>query len=234
MKKRISLLLICALVLSVCLPVFVGAQKDVESTISLPAALVLGHTYDLQIPDGTLAVNGKSCEGTFVAEGSEVSLSYADESGNSIGEYTLSVVDTGNSADHCAYFYDQSGAVAKVENENNIALSFAKDSAVAFLTKLDSQDLAMYFSIDESKMQFKTMKLTLTSAENAQVKLTFQVNVAGKTLSLGNQTVELADLNDIVQLRYKDSTQKLMPQSFWSVKRTTTGKPLKASAAVCT
>lgn len=210
MKKRISLLLVCALALTCCLSIFAGAQKDVESAISLPAALILGHTYDLQIQEGTLALNGEPCDGTFVAAGSQAVLTYADPSGNKIAEYTLPVVDTKDAADHCAYFYDQSGAVAKVENENNIALSFAKDSTVAFLTKLDSQDLAMYFSIDENKMQFETMKLTLTSAENAQVKLTFLVNIAEKTLSLGNQKVELADLNDIVQLRYKDSSQKLM------------------------
>ncbi len=210
MKNKFSLLLACLLVFSLCLPSMVRAEKDITSTISLPAALIKGHSYDLQIPEVSLRVGGESCDGAFVAEGSAVELAYADASGSTIAEYTIPVVNTNDSTDHCAYFYDQSGAVTKVENENDIALSFAEDSSVAFLTKLNAQDLAMYFSIVEEEIQFETLKFTLTSAENAQVKLTFTVDTAAKTISLGSQKAELEDLNDIVQLRYKDSGQKLM------------------------
>ena len=210
MKKKVFRLLICLLALSLCLPALAGAQKDVAKSISVPAALILGHSYDLQIPDGSLLVNGARCDGTFVAEGSQMTLAYTDDTGNEIAAYTLAVTDTKDSADHCAYFYGLSGAVTKTENENSIALSFREDSAVAFLTKQNSQDLAMYFSIAEDAMGFETLKFTLTSAQDAQVKLTFTVDIAEKTVSLGNQKAELEDLNDIVQLRYKDSGQKLM------------------------
>ena len=211
MKKSVfQRLLICLLVISMCLPILVGAEKEAASSISLPAALIQGHSYDLQIPDGSLSVNGEGCNGTFVAEGSAAQLVYTDKSGNEIAQYTLPVVDTKGSADHCAYFYNLSGAATKTENENNIALSFSKDSTVAFLTKLDSQDLAMYFSIAEDKMNFETVKFTLTSAKDALVKLTFTVNTADKTVSQGKQSAQLEDINDIVQLRYKDVAQKLM------------------------
>lgn len=210
MKKKISLLLICLLALSFCLPILAGAQNDVAKTISLPAALIQGHSYDLQFPETNLLVGGESCEGVFVAEGSTVELVYTDASGSTVAEYILPVVDTNGAVDHCAYFYDLAGAATKTENENNIALSFSGDSVLAFLTKQNAQDLAMYFSIAEDMMQFETLKFTLTSAENAQVKLTFTVDTGKKTVSLGSQVAEIEDLNDIVQLRYKDSGKKLM------------------------
>ena len=210
MKKRVSLLLACLLVLTLCLTAMVGAEKDVVNIISLPAALIKGHSYDLQIADASLSVNGESCEGTFVAEGTQAVIAYTDGEGSAIASYTLPVVDTKDSADHCAYFYDPSGAVSKVENENNIALSFSQDSTVSFLTKLNPEDLAMYFTAVEGKTNFESVSFTMTDAQNATVKVTFTVDTAAKTVSQGSQKAELEDLNDIVQLRYKDASQKLM------------------------
>ena len=209
MKKHISLLLVFLLALCFCLPAMVGAEKDVTNSISLPPALIKGHSYDLQIADCQLFVNGQP-DGIFVARGDQMEIAYTDNAGNSIASYILPVVDTRDSADHCAYFYNVSGAAAKAENENNISLSFSKDSTVAFLSQLNAQDLAMYFSVPEGKLQFQTLKLTLISTENAQLKLTFTVDTAAKTVSLGRQSAQLKDLHDIVQLRYKDSAQKLM------------------------
>ena len=210
MKKKCSLLLACLLVLTLCLPAIVGADKDVVNTISLPAALIKGHSYDLQIADGKLSINGERCEGVFVAEGTQAVIAYTDGEGSAIASYTLPVIDTNNSADHCAYFYDPTGAVSKAENENNIALSFSKDSSVSFLTKLNPEDMAMYFSAVEGKTHFDSVSFTLTDAENATVKLTFTVDTAAKTVSLGEEKAELEDLYDVVQLRYKDASQKLM------------------------
>jgi len=210
MKKSFSLLLACLLIFGLCLPSVVRAEKDVEKTISLPAALMKGHTYDLQIADGKLSVNGESCEGTFVAEGAQAVLAYTDGKGNAIASYTLPVIDTKESADHCAYFYDPSGAVAKAENENDITLSFSKDCTVFFLTKLNPEDLAMYFAVVEEKGNFDEVHFTLTDAENATRSLTFTVNMAAKTVYMGNEKAQLEDLFDIVQLRYKDASRKLM------------------------
>ncbi len=208
MKKRIAFSLACLLVFSLCF--MVGAQKDVESSISLPAALVKGHSYDLQIADAKLTVNGESCDGSFVAEGTQAVIAYTDGEGSAIASYTLPVIDTNNSADHCAYFYDPAGAVSKAENENNIALSFSKDCQVSFLTKLNPEDLAMYFALVEGSADFEAVSFTLTDAGNAAVSLTFTVDTAAKTVSQGKQKAELEKLYDIVQLRYKDASQKLM------------------------
>lgn len=210
MKKKFSLLLACLLVLALCLPAMVGADKDVVNTISLPAALIKGHSYNLQIADASLTVNGESCEGTFVADGTQAVIAYTDGEGSALASYTLPVIDTKNSTDHCAYFYDPSGTVSKAENENNIALSFSKDSKVSFLTKLNPEDLAMYFAAVEDKANFDSVSFTLTDATNATVSLTFTVDTAAKTVSQGNQKAELKDLYDVIQLRYKDAAQKLM------------------------
>lgn len=210
MKKKVSLLLACMVVLALCLPAMVVAEKDVVNTISLPAALIKGHSYDLQIADAKLSVNGESCEAAFVADGTQAVIAYTDGEGSAIASYTLPVIDTQNSTDHCAYFYDPSGAVSKAENENNIALSFSKDSSVSFLTKQNPQDLAMYFAGVEGKTNYDTVSFTLTDATNATVSLTFTVDTAAKTVCFGNQKAELEELYDVVQLRYKDASQKLM------------------------
>lgn len=210
MKKKVSFLVACLILIGLCLPAMVGADKDIVNTISLPAALIKGHSYDLQIADATLTVNGESCDSTFVAEGTKVQLAYLGESGSTIAEYTLPVVDTKDSADHCAYFYDLSGAVSKAENENNIALSFSKDSQVAFLTELNPEDLALYMACVEDKTNFDTVSFTLKDAENAAVSLTFTVDTAKNTVAQGRNKAELTDIYDIVQLRYKDGSQKLM------------------------
>lgn len=210
MKKKFSLLLACLLMFSFCLPSMVRAEKDVENTISLPAALIKGHTYDLQIADGKLNVNGESCESTFVAEGTQAVIAYTDAEGNAIASYTLPVIDSKDSADHCAYFYDPSGAVAKVENENDITLSFSKDCTVSFLSKLNPEDLAMYFAVVEEKGNFDEVRFTLTDAEDASRSLTFTVNMAAQTVYLGNDKAQLEDLYDVVQLRYKNASKRLM------------------------
>ena len=210
MKKKVSLLLACLLVLALCLPALVGAEKDVASTISLPAALIKGHSYDLQIADAKLSINGESCEAAFVADGSQAVIAYADAEGNAIASYTLPVIDTRDSADHCAYFYDPSGAVSKAENENNIALSFSKDSSVSFLTIQNPQDLAMYFAGVEGKTEYDTVSFTLTDAADRTVSLTFTVDTAAKTVSFGKQKAQLEELYDVVQLRYKNAAQKLI------------------------
>lgn len=210
MKKKIACFLVCLLISSLCLSVFVGAQKNPADSISLPAALISGHTYDLRQMDLKLAVNGQSCEASFTAEGPQAVLSYTDGEGNEVASYTLPVVDTKNAADHCAYFYDRTGTITKAENENNIALSFSKDGEIAWLSQLNAQDLAMYVSFAEGKTNFEKLHLTLTDAADATVKLTFTVDMQEQTVSQGRTTEKLEKLGESLQLRYKDGARKIM------------------------
>lgn len=210
MKKYVSLILVCLLLAAICLPAAVNADKDIAKSISLPAALLKGHTYDLQITDASLTVNGAGCDTTFVADGNQVELVYADKDGNTIATYTLPVVDTNNSADHCAYFYDPAGTVSMTENENDITLSFNTDSSVSFLSKLNPEDLAMYLLCVEGQANFEKAEIVLTDANDATVSLTFVLDLASKAVSQGKNTAQLKNLFDIVQLRYKDTTKKLM------------------------
>ena len=116
MKKKISIILVCLLVASFCV-MAVAAQKDAQSVISLPKALVKGHSYELQFPEMSLTVNGQAVTESFVADGTEAVLAYTDSTGAEIGSYTLPVVDTNGSLNRCAYFYDETGKRVRTKKE---------------------------------------------------------------------------------------------------------------------
>lgn len=207
MKKKICLILACAMVLGLC--IVAGAENDLANTISLPKALILGHTYDMQFAQAQLSVNGQACQGSFVAEGSQMVLDYTAGEGQPVVSYTLPVVDTQNSTDHCSYLFDAAGKTAKAENENDITLSFSGDASVAYLTKLSAEDVAIYFSCVEGATNYESVSFTLTDAANAMVSLTFTVDMEAKTVAQGDQKAELESLDDVIQLRYKSSGSKL-------------------------
>ena len=198
MKKKISVILVCLLVASLCLTA-VGAQKDAQSIISLPKALVKGHSYQLQFPDMSLTVNGQAVTDSFVADGSEATLVYTDSTGTQIGSYTLPVVDTNGSLNHCAYFYDETGKVTVKENKDDISLSFSEDAEISFINLLSADEFAIQMS--EQTTNFGTITLKLTDETNQNVSLTFVIDVAGKTVSVNDQQ---AALGDNLRLKYRD------------------------------
>lgn len=198
MKKRISFALVCLLILSFCL-MAVGADKNAADSISLPAALVKGHTYGLQFADLSLTVNGQAVADSFVADGTEATLVYTDASGAVAGTYTLPVIDTNNSLDHCAYFYDPSGKVTVAENKDDIALSFSQDSEISFINLLSADEFFIQFS--EQTTNFEIVTLKLTDETNKNVSLTFEMRVADKTVTINDQT---APLGDNLRLKYRD------------------------------
>ena len=198
MKKKISVILVCLLVASLCLTA-VGAQKDVQSIISLPKALVKGHSYQLQFPEMSLTVNGQAVTESFVAEGTEATLVYTDSTGTQIGSYTLPVVDTNGSSNHCAYFYDETGKVTVKENKDDISLSFSEDTEISFINLLSADEFAIQFS--EQTTKFEAITLKLTDEKDKNVSLTFVMDVAQKTVSVNGQQ---APLGDNLRLKYRD------------------------------
>lgn len=213
MKKRISLILACLIVLSLSATVIADNAKstaELAETISLPAALVKGDTYELSVPEtdsGALnvTVNGEAYTGSFVAEGSEAVITFGE-----VGTYTLPVIDTQGSADQAAYFYDPSGSISGAKNENDLTLSFSKDAETSFIKKLSSEDLGVYLSMDEATANYEKLNIKLTDGKDATVSLTFVLDVAAKTVSLGNVSAQLEDWGDSLKLRYKNGSAKLM------------------------
>lgn len=199
MKKKIILSLVCLLIASLCLSVFVGAQKNPADSISLPAALISGHTYDLQFPEMSLTVNGQAVTEGFVAEGTEAALVYTDSTGTQIGSYTLPVVDTNGSLNHCAYFYDETGKVTVKENKDDISLSFTQDAEISFINLLSADEFAIQFS--EQTTNYGTITLTLTDEKDKNISLTFVIDVAERTVSVNGQQ---APLGDNLRLKYRD------------------------------
>ena len=168
MKKKIILSLVCLLIASLCLSVFVGAQKNPADSISLPAALISGHTYDLQQPDLQLTVNGESCNEPIailgeVGAATQMELRYADSEGNEVAAYTLPVVDTNGSLNRCAYFYDQTGKVTVKENKDDISLSFSQDAEISFINLLSADEFAIQFTEQTTNYEAITLKLTATA-----------------------------------------------------------------------
>ena len=203
MKKRISFAIVCLLALSLCF-MAVGADKNAADSISLPAALVKGHSYSLQFSDLSLTVNGQAVTESFVADGTEVTLVYTDGSGAVAGTYTLPVIDTNNSADHCAYFYDPSGKVTVTENKDDIALSFSKDAEISFVNLLSSAEFALQFS--EQTTNFEIVNIKLTDETNKNVSLTMKIYVADKTVQVGGERVSLGDN---LRLKYKNISRSV-------------------------
>ena len=198
MKKKISIILVCLLVASFCV-MAVAAQKDAQSVISLPKALVKGHSYELQFPEMSLSVNGQAVTESFVADGTEAVLAYTDSTGAEIGSYTLPVVDTNGSLNHCAYFYDETGKVTVKENKDDISLSFSQDAEISFINLLSADEFAIQFS--EQTTNFEEITLKLTDEKNKNVSLTFVINVAEKTVTADGQE---ASLGDNLRLKYRD------------------------------
>ena len=198
MKKKISVILVCLLMASLCLTA-VGAQKDVQSIISLPKALVKGHSYQLQFPEISLTVNGQAVKENFVAEGTEATLVYTDNTGTQIGTYTLPVVDTNGSLNHCAYFYDETGKVTVKENKDDISLSFSEDAEISFINLLSADEFAIQFS--EQTTNYEAITLKLTDEKDKNVSLTFVIDVASKTVSVNGQE---APLGDNLRLKYRN------------------------------
>lgn len=204
MKKKIILSLVCLLIASLCLSVFVGAQKNPADSISLPAALISGHTYDLQQPDLQLTVNGESCNEPIailgeVGAATQMELRYADSEGNEVAAYTLPVVDTNGSLNRCAYFYDQTGKVTVKENKDDISLSFSQDAEISFINLLSADEFAIQFT--EQTTNYEAITLKLTDEKDKSNSLTFVIDVAEKTVNVNGQE---ASLGDNLRLKYRD------------------------------
>lgn len=218
MKKRICLLLACLIVLSLSVTVIAdNAQTTAElaQSISLPAALVQGDSYILPVPQSeggevSVTVNGEAYAAPFVAEGAVAEIEYAAADGTSIAKYSLPVINTNHSEDQTAYFYDPAGSISAVKNENDVTLSFSKDAQVSFIKKLNSEDLALYLSLTEADCSFQKASVKLTDSADARVSLTFTVDMAAKTVKCGTVSAELGEMDDVLKLRYKNASGKLM------------------------
>ena len=209
MMKKLSFTLACLLVLSLCLCLGAGAQNDAAQSISLPAALIQGHTYDLRFPGMSLIVNGTPCEGSFAAEGDRAELVYTGTDGSEVGSYILPVIDTKNSADHCAYFYDATGAISVKENVNDITLSLSKDSQISFIGTLPADNFGINMVISKEASQYEALILKLTDTADAQNSLSFRIDLAAGAVTLGKEAYRPHKMPTTYQLRYKNTVQQL-------------------------
>jgi len=206
MKKRLSLALACLLVLALVFSVSAGKEAAMlAEAVSLPAALVKGHTYTLpQTIDGeqvNITVNGQTYTAPFKAEGESVVLGYTTADGDAIGSYTLPVVDTKGASDHCAYFY---GNISVQENQNDISLSTEQDAQGSFVKKLNSENFGINMTFPEGAVNYKTLTVTLTDANNGSNCVTIRIDPNAMTIQANGESVKLKELGNPMQLRYKN------------------------------
>ena len=124
---------------------------------------------------------------------------YTDSTGAQIGSYTLPVVDTNGSLNHCAYFYDETGKVTVKENKDDISLSFSQNAEISFIKLLSADEFAIQFS--EQTTNYGAISLTLTDEKDKNISLTFVIDVAERTVSVNGQE---AALGDNLRLKYRD------------------------------
>lgn len=193
MKKKLAILLACALLLATMAGTALSAAAADSSEASLPPVLIRGFTYALPQLEGQSAyVNGAESGASFVAEGTQAVIEYkSSETAAPAATYTIPVVDTQDAADHCAYFYSADGVAAE-ETADYIALSCSTDSETVFANALNANAFAVNMEFSAEASEYRVLELTLTDASDRNVSLTVQIDPNENTLSLGEQTTEFS------------------------------------------
>lgn len=212
MKKRLMLLLLVCLMAASMIPgaVFKASAAD-EPEIVLPPVLIKGFTYSLpalqnENGEAVIQVNGEPCGSSFVADGTQAVITYADSASAEevLASYTLPVVDTADAADHCAYFYDPSGVIKAEETADQIVLSFSKDGTTTFANVLSANAFALNMEFVEDATNFASIALVLTDAQNPDVSLTLTVEPIAQVVSYGEQSAEVGMSSGMLQLKYSN------------------------------
>ena len=208
MKKWLSAMLAFILVMSIFTGVAVYASATEDMKAYLPPVLVKGFSYTLPELDGDLYVNGQASDGTFVADGSAVSVEY-----KGLLSCSIPVVDTNNSANHSAFFYDTAGKVKAVETADYITLSFGGSGETLFINPLSVYSFTLNMEFVDSATNFESFYVTLTDAQNQNVSLTVSVDPAAGTITYGEETANISIVGGMMILKYSDSSRSFQDDS---------------------
>ena len=196
MKKRLFAMLAIVLALSIFTGAVVHTSATEEMKAYLPPVLVKGFSYTLPELDGELYVNGQTCDGTFVADGSAVSVEY-----KGLLSCSIPVVDTNSSANHSAFFYDTTGKVKAVETADYITLSFGGSGETLFINPLSVYSFTLNMEFVDSATNFESFYVTLTDAQNQNVSLTVSVDPAAGTIAYGEETANISIVGGMMILK---------------------------------
>ncbi len=156
-----------------------SAPKIVEDPI-FDARLIKGFVYDLpevlavETVDGKIVelackiyINDKLVTGSFEADGETMEIKYVAEGATGTTEWTttLSVIDTDYGTYKDRYFYSENDVTFTME-KSYLNVSFAEDSAVNFINALYARKFSMAMSYTSTDINFSSMAITLTDAEN--------------------------------------------------------------------
>lgn len=213
MKKLISTVLVCAMLLGIALAVFVTAADG--KAASLPPVMISGFTYSLDELDGLNAyVNGVKTTGSFVAQGSTVSIEYkASDDASAELSYSIPVVDTENGANHAAYFYCKDKTVGVREDAEYITLSYSQEGAVTFANVLNSNSFSLNMELAGDSASLSNIVLTLTDEKNSGVSLTMTLDPDAQELTVGTETVPFSVSGGLVIFKYNNLSRSLIDAS---------------------
>ena len=198
------------------------------SSISVPRALINGFTYTLdritavetvnhvvQNAETEILINGESCDGSFVASGSEVTITYSANgySGISTQTYNVPVVDVSSVEyvlDQGKYFY---GDFLSTMNVNDVTLSFNENGSSMFLNKLDSSSFAVNMKYEEGKNNFTNIDIKFIDVRDSSKTVTMSIDFINEKLSLPGFETKLsfaiAKTSSQISLSYNDLTKQL-------------------------
>ncbi len=158
--------------------------------------LISGFTYDfpdalvVETVDGKVVplkyktlVNGKEINGSFKAEGTEMTIRY--EAQGSVGApavyevpVTVSNPEKGKIKENYFYF-DNIDTITPCQNY--LELGFAQNSSAGFINPLYSNGFSLSMSYEEEKMGFTTILVKLTDAENRDKQVTLHFSYEAAT-----------------------------------------------------
>ena len=169
-----------------------------DFTYEFPKALAV-ETVDgklVNLPCKTY-VNGALVEGTFTAEGEEMTIRYVAEGATGLVEWedTIPVVDTEKGKYKSKYFYTADD-LQVIDQKTYLEFVFSNDAKATFINALSTQNLSASFLYEADKANFTEMILTLTDALDERLSVTFHLQYDQANdqwfISLNNETLQSA------------------------------------------
>ena len=175
------------------------SKPKFTSSVSVPRALIKGFTYTLDrisaietighvVKDAEteILVNGESCQGSFVADGTEMTIKYCANGFSGVTEetYNVPVIDVSSATyviDQSKYFY---GDFTSTMNKDDVTLSFDDNGSSLFINKLDSSSFLINLEYEEGKDKFTNIEFKFIDVKDFSKTVTMDVDFVGGKLSL--------------------------------------------------
>ncbi len=143
-------------------------------TYELPQAVAVETADDriVELPY-QVYINDQLVDGTFEAKGETMNVRYVvnGETGDAEWSRDVTVVDTEYGKYKSRYFYSESDMLI-LDEKLYVDFRFSENSSVEFINPLYSNGFSLILTYESEKVNFSTMKLTLTNASDLTQSVT--------------------------------------------------------------